>query len=102
MLFEPLNPAFESRVRNSFARRAAMRLIGATLTEVVPGRCAIELPVREALTQQHKFVHGGIVGMIADSAGAHLRKCGGLYADSGRCERADGRIQDQHAGAGAG
>ena len=45
-----------------------MRLIGARLTEVEPGRCVIELPVREELTQQHGYVHGGVVAMIADSA----------------------------------
>jgi len=48
-----------------------MQLIGARLTQIEPGRVAIELPVRDDLTQQHKFVHGGIVGMIADSAGGY-------------------------------
>ena len=48
-----------------------MRLIGARLTEVEPGRCVIELPVREDLTQQHGYVHGGVVAMIADSAGGY-------------------------------
>jgi len=70
-VFTALNPDFESRVRASFARQAAMRLIGARLTTVEPGRCVIELPVRDDLTQQHGFVHGGVVGMIADSAGGY-------------------------------
>ena len=48
-----------------------MRLIGARLTQVEPGRCVIELAVRDDLTQQHGFVHGGVVGMIADSAGGY-------------------------------
>jgi uncharacterized protein (TIGR00369 family) len=48
-----------------------MNLIGARLTTVEPGRCVIELPVRDDLTQQHGFVHGGVVGMIADSAGGY-------------------------------
>jgi len=71
MQFVAANPAFEGRVRASFARQAAMRLIGARLAEVAPGRCTIELPVRDDLTQQHGFVHGGIVGMIGDSAGGY-------------------------------
>jgi uncharacterized protein (TIGR00369 family) len=71
MAFTPLDPDFERRVRTSFARQAAMGLIGATMTAVEPGRCIIELPVRGDLTQQHGFVHGGIVGMIADSAGGY-------------------------------
>jgi len=71
MNFVAANPDFERRVRDSFARQAAMALIGARLTEVVAGRCTIELPVRADLTQQHGFVHGGIVGMIGDSAGGY-------------------------------
>lgn len=71
MQFKILDPRYEQRVRDSFARQAAMTLIGATLTRVEPGRCEIELPVREELTQQHRFVHGGVVGMIADSAGGY-------------------------------
>ncbi len=67
----PPNPDYAARVRASFARQAAMRLIGATMTEVAPGRTTIELPVRDELTQQHKFVHGGVVAMIADSAGGY-------------------------------
>jgi len=71
MSFVASNPQFEQRVRDSFARQAAMTLIGAEMTTVEPGRCTIELPVRDDLTQQHRFVHGGIVGMIADSAGGY-------------------------------
>jgi uncharacterized protein (TIGR00369 family) len=71
MQFTPANPAFEARVRDSFARQTAMRFIGARLAEVVPGCCRIELPARPELGQQHGFVHGGIVAMIADSAGGY-------------------------------
>ena len=71
MSFIAANPDFETRVRDSFARQAAMQLIGARLVDVEPGRCVIELPVRDDLTQQHGFVHGGVVGMIADSAGGY-------------------------------
>jgi uncharacterized protein (TIGR00369 family) len=71
MNHQPRNPDFEARVRASFARQNAMALIGARMTRVEPGRVEIELPVREDLGQQHGFVHGGIVGMIADSAGGY-------------------------------
>ena len=71
MNHQPRNPDFEARVRGSFARQNAMGLIGARMTRVEPGRVDIELPVREDLGQQHGFVHGGIVGMIADSAGGY-------------------------------
>ena len=71
MSFQPRNPDFEARVRGSFARQRAMELIGARMTRVEPGRVEIELPVRDDLGQQHGFVHGGVVGMIADSAGGY-------------------------------
>ena len=71
MSFQTRNPDFEARVRASFARQRAMALIGAQMTAVAPGQVEIELPVREDLGQQHGFVHGGIVGMIADSAGGY-------------------------------
>jgi uncharacterized protein (TIGR00369 family) len=48
-----------------------MRLIGARLAELRPGYCAIELPYRADLTQQHGYIHAGIVGAIADSAGGY-------------------------------
>ncbi len=71
MSFVAANPEFEVRVRDSFARQAAMRLIGARVSVVEPGRCVVELAVRDELTQQHGYVHGGVVGMIADSAGGY-------------------------------
>jgi uncharacterized protein (TIGR00369 family) len=58
----------ERRVRESFAKQAFMRLLGAGLTHVVPGEVDIELPFREDLLQQHGYVHAGVTTAIADSA----------------------------------
>jgi uncharacterized protein (TIGR00369 family) len=66
--FQPKDPAYVARVRASFARQQAMDLIGARLTVVEPGYTEITLPFRLELTQQKAYVHGGILGMIADSA----------------------------------
>lgn len=66
--FQPQDPEFAGRLRASFARQKAMDLIGARLTVVEPGRTEVALPFRDALTQQKGYVHGGIIGMIADSA----------------------------------
>ena len=62
------NQDYESRVRESFEQQQAMRLIGATLRIVKSGTVEIVLPFRDDLTQQHGFVHGGIITTIADSA----------------------------------
>lgn len=69
--FQPRDPAFEARVRDSFGRQPAMELIGARLVTVKPGLCEVELPRKRELLQQHGLVHGGIVGMIADSAAGY-------------------------------
>jgi uncharacterized protein (TIGR00369 family) len=64
----PADPAFEQRCRDSFSRQKAMALIGASLAVVEPGYVEIRLPFRDDLTQQKGYVHGGILGMIADTA----------------------------------
>jgi uncharacterized protein (TIGR00369 family) len=64
----PVDPNFAARVRESFDRQKAMALIGASLGAVEPGHVEVALPWREDLTQQKGYVHGGILGMIADTA----------------------------------
>lgn len=64
----PHDPDYTQRVRESFERQGAMKLIGATLEKVAPGEVEIYLPFREDLTQQHGFVHAGIVTTIVDNA----------------------------------
>jgi len=64
----PADPGFARRCRESFDRQKAMALVGARLAVLGPGYAEIELPWREDLTQQKGYVHGGIVGMIADTA----------------------------------
>lgn len=57
-----------ARVRASFGHQHAMALLGAQMTEVGAGTTEIVLPFREDLTQQHGFVHAGIITAIVDSA----------------------------------
>src|SRR5574343_802430 len=64
-------PHFAERVRASFDRQNAMALIQATLPVVEPGYTEIHLPHWSGVEQQHGFVHGGVVGMIADSAAGY-------------------------------
>lgn len=69
--FEPVDPAWRDRVLTSFARQGMMGHLGATLTDLHPGRVAIALPWRAELTQQHGFFHAGATSAIADSAGGY-------------------------------
>jgi len=61
-------PDYEDRVRTSFARQKAMTTIGAELTLVTPGIIEIEMPYSAALTQQHDFLHAGVISTALDSA----------------------------------
>ena len=66
--FEPRDPDFDRRVRASFDRQAAMATIGARLMGVKAGWVAIELDWAASLTQQHGFLHAGMVATALDSA----------------------------------
>ncbi|GAA4106842.1 PaaI family thioesterase [Aminobacter aganoensis] len=61
-------PDYDERVRASFARQSAMRTIGAELTLVTPGIIEIEMPFSDQLTQQHGFLHAGVISTALDSA----------------------------------
>ncbi len=69
--FKVLDPNYESKARQSFASQGIMRLLGASIVNIEPGRCIIELPFNENLTQQDGFFHAGATSTIADSAGGY-------------------------------
>lgn len=69
--FQAANPVFAQRVRDSFQRQGAMALLGAELIRIEPGICEIRLDYRPEVSQQHGYMHGGIVGTIADTAGGY-------------------------------
>ena len=62
------NATFVEEIKQSFAKQTVMSLIGGELTLVEPGIVEITLPYRSDLTQQHGYVHAGIITTIADSA----------------------------------
>lgn len=65
------DPAFESRVRASFAQQGLMRTLGASLVHVSPGAVDVALAPDPAVSQQHGFVHAGAVAAIADTAAGY-------------------------------
>lgn len=69
--FTPSDPAYDAKVRDSFARQPFMQTIGAHLGAVAPGRVEVVLPFSAGVTQQHGFFHGGSIGAIADTAGGY-------------------------------
>lgn len=65
------NPDFAQSVLASFDRQNAMRLIRATMPVIEYGHTEIHVPHWDGVEQQHGFIHGGVVGMIADSAAGY-------------------------------
>ena len=65
---EQRNPHFEQAVRDSFAAQQLMATIGARLAHVAAGEIEIRVPFRSDLTQQHGFLHAGVVTSALDSA----------------------------------
>jgi len=65
---EQRNPHFEQAVRDSFAAQQLMATIGARLARVAAGEIEIRVPFRSDLTQQHGFLHAGVVTSALDSA----------------------------------
>jgi len=66
--FKPMDPDYEARIRSSFEKQGVMKTIGATLTKIAPGQVVIEFPYDPSLTQQHGYIHAGVVTTVVDSA----------------------------------
>jgi uncharacterized protein (TIGR00369 family) len=66
--FEPRDPAWDAKVRASFARQTFMQTIGGKLTALSPGYCEVEIPFRADLCQQNGYLHGGLITTIAANA----------------------------------
>ena len=66
--FEPKDPAFRKRVRSSFDRQQCMSTLGIEMSRIEPGMIELTMPYAEHYTQQHGFIHAGIVSTALDSA----------------------------------
>lgn len=58
-------------VAASFNQQGALMAWDARLTTAAPGSCEIRVPMSVAVTQQHGFFHGGVIGTVADAAGGY-------------------------------
>jgi uncharacterized protein (TIGR00369 family) len=66
--FSPPDPNYRTRVEASFARQRVMETLGVRIAELHPGRIKLEMPYAAEFTQQHGFLHAGIVATALDSA----------------------------------
>jgi uncharacterized protein (TIGR00369 family) len=63
-----LDAALQDKLQKSFDAQGAMALIGARVVRWSAGEVEFELPHAKHITQQHGFVHAGILGTVMDSA----------------------------------
>ncbi|MGR3492189.1 MAG: PaaI family thioesterase [Shimia sp.] len=64
----PLDPATESRIRNSFAKQALMGTLGIELADITKGAVNLTQPFTPAGGQQHGFHHAATTTAGLDSA----------------------------------
>ena len=57
-----------ARVRASFDRQAMMTTLGVEVMAVEPGRVEMSLRHDDRFTQQHGFLHAGVVASVLDTA----------------------------------
>ncbi|HMZ86242.1 MAG TPA: PaaI family thioesterase [Giesbergeria sp.] len=64
----PKDSLYRQRVEDSFALQGVMQTLGARLEKLEPGAVDIGLAWDRSLTQQHGFLHAGVVSTALDSA----------------------------------
>jgi uncharacterized protein (TIGR00369 family) len=57
-------------IRKALSAQGFMRLVGAEVEEVAPGRCVLRVDFRPELTQHHGFFHGGVIAFLFDNTTA--------------------------------
>jgi uncharacterized protein (TIGR00369 family) len=67
----PLDAGTERRVRAHFAGVPTLHTLGVTLAALGRGFCEMRVPVTAPYLQQHGYLHGGVIGTLADSASGH-------------------------------
>jgi uncharacterized protein (TIGR00369 family) len=67
-VFQPQDPDFRERVRSSFVRQQVMATLGIEIAHLEAGEVHLTMPPNPAFTQQHGFMHAGIITTALDSA----------------------------------
>ncbi len=63
-----LDPDTERRCRDSFDRQKTMHTFGASVVSVRAGEVELAMPFAPHLTQQHGFMHAGVITTLVDNA----------------------------------
>ncbi len=66
--FQPRNPQYRDMVTQSFNAQKVMAELQVSLKSVAPGAVELTFPFSSRWTQQHGFIHAGIITTVLDSA----------------------------------
>lgn len=66
--FEPKNPDYRAAATATFAAQPAMRTLGISIARLEPGEVDLAMAYSPAFTQQHGFVHAGVITAGLDNA----------------------------------
>jgi uncharacterized protein (TIGR00369 family) len=64
------DPNYVARIKSIFANQGFLRHVDVRVEDVAPGRCVLVADFRAELAQQNGYFHGGLIGTLADAAGA--------------------------------
>jgi uncharacterized protein (TIGR00369 family) len=66
--FQPKNPDYREIATNTFNQQRAMKTLGISIARLEPGEVDLAMNYRDDLTQQHGFIHAGIITAALDNA----------------------------------
>jgi uncharacterized protein (TIGR00369 family) len=66
--FEPRNPDYRAISIETFEQQRAMKTLGISIVRLEPGAVELAMDYRAELTQQHGFIHAGIITAGLDNA----------------------------------
>ena len=59
---------YKEKIIKSFNRQGVMKTLNTSILSIHPGKIELEFPYQLNLTQQHGFIHAGIVSTLLDTA----------------------------------
>ena len=60
----------DASIRQAVAAQGFMRLVGARIDRLAPGKAVMSVERRDEVLQQHGFFHGGVIAFLVDNATA--------------------------------
>src|ERR1044072_4373357 len=66
--FQPKNPDYRAIATDTFNQQRAMKTLGISISRLDPGEVDLTMDYSADLTQQHGFIHAGIINAGLDNA----------------------------------